>query len=167
MCFFEVEKFASAEVKKTSCTEYRQFQHCCACHTSLKMSYVTWRFLWNKPSSMFMFATSPWVKNVPLDLEVKERDGISIQLCSVKILLCLLLLCFYYMNITKKSKLSYCSGLTLAALQVPTKDALSFPFSAGKGRENTAKRLIVMVKSGNYHHSPITLMGKTDSAWES
>lgn len=104
---------------------------------------------------------------MPLDLEVKERDGISIQLCSVKILLCLLLLCFYYMNITKKSKLSYCSGLTLAALQVPTKDALSFPFSAGKGRENTAKRLIVMVKSGNYHHSPITLMGKTDSAWES
>ena len=53
---------------------------------------------------------------------------------------------------------------SLAGGQVPTKAAPSLPSSAGQGRGNMMKALWVKVKIGS-DHSPITVMGKTDSSW--
>jgi len=58
----------------------------------------------------------------------------------------------------------HCSGLALAGHQVPTKAALSFPCSAGQGRENTTKGSWVKLRAGG-DHSPITATGKTGSTW--
>jgi len=55
-----------------------------------------------------------------------------------------------------------CGEMTLFGSQVPTKAALSFPSSAGQGRENTMKGSWVKIRTGR-DHSPITATGKTDS----
>lgn len=55
-------------------------------------------------------------------------------------------------------------GLILAGCQVPTKAALSLPFSTGQKRENTVKGSWVRKRIGR-DHSPITIMGKTGSTW--
>ena len=58
----------------------------------------------------------------------------------------------------------WCGGLTLAGCQVHTKATLSLPASAEQGRENIMKGLWVKIRTGR-DHLPITIMGKTDSAW--
>jgi len=47
---------------------------------------------------------------------------------------------------------------------VPTKAALSLPSSTGQARRNIMKGSWVEIRAGR-DHSPITIMGKTDSAF--
>jgi len=57
-----------------------------------------------------------------------------------------------------------CGGLTLAGCQVPTKATLSLLSSVGQGRGNITKGSQVEIRTGR-DHSPVTITGKTDSAW--
>lgn len=74
---FEVGKFASAKVKKKSCTEYRQFQHCYASDTPLLQcdSVPMWPADFSEINQAVRLCIQLFhvVKNVSLDLEVKER----------------------------------------------------------------------------------------------
>jgi len=54
--------------------------------------------------------------------------------------------------------------LNLAGSQVPAEAALSHPSSAGQGRQNIMKSSWFKLRTGR-DHSPVTIMGKTDSAW--
>lgn len=60
--------------------------------------------------------------------------------------------------------LTKCVGLTLGGSQVPTKAALPLPSSAEQVRENRTKDSWVEVGTGR-DHSPVTVVGKTDSTW--
>lgn len=60
--------------------------------------------------------------------------------------------------------LTGCVGLTLGGSQVPSKAALPLPSSAEQGRENRMKSLWVGKGTGR-DHSPVPVMGKTDSTW--
>jgi len=46
----------------------------------------------------------------------------------------------------------------------PQSQSISLPSSAGQGGENTTEGSWVETRAGK-HHSPITIKGKTDSAW--
>ena len=58
----------------------------------------------------------------------------------------------------------HCGGLPLAGHQVPTKAALSLPLLSWTGERKYNKELVGQDKDRR-HHSPITITGKTDSAW--
>ena len=57
-----------------------------------------------------------------------------------------------------------CGGLTLARRQVPTKAVLSLPLLSWTGERKYNKELVGRDKDRR-DHSPITVTGKTDSAW--
>jgi len=63
-----------------------------------------------------------------------------------------------------KHLLVCCGGLALAGCQVANKAALLLPPSAGQWRANIMKASWVEIRTGR-DHSPVTIMGKTDSAW--
>lgn len=53
----------------------------------------------------------------------------------------------------------------MAGFQKPAKVILTFPFSAGQGRENIMKGLWTK-RRARRDYSLITITGKTDSAWK-
>lgn len=59
----------------------------------------------------------------------------------------------------------YKEVLTVAGFQVLAKVILTFPFSAGQGRENAIKGLWTKITAGR-DYSFITITGETDSTWE-